>query len=158
MPENVSIAKALAERFTHYREHINQIADQLRAHRKIIDLCPLPCAMANNEGDCIYANKVLCDISGTSVFEMQGTGWQKFIWPGDLERVMSEWYAFARDPALRTFEIECGLTRASGKPLSVLFKATQMADGNIISFGIPLKFSNFVAWIKGADMENLPDI
>jgi len=157
MPESTSVAAALAERFNQYRAEIEHIAEQLRAHKKLIDLCPVPLFFANNVGDCIYVNKLLAAMLAVTVFDLQGTGWQQVLTERSHDAVITSWYEFVKDPCQKTYEIEAGLMRKGRSPIDVLIKAEQLPDGNILGFAIPLRFVGYVAWIRGADLSSLPD-
>jgi PAS domain S-box-containing protein len=156
MPQSYSIATALAEKFVQYKAQIEQIARQLRAHKKLIDLCPIPSFLANSIGDCVYINRVFCGIVGTDVFHMQGTGWKDYILSSDSERVSKEWYNFVLDAKQRTFELDVTFSRRDGRTMTALVKAEQMDDTSIVGFAIPLHFEHFVEWIRGSDLSSLP--
>lgn len=56
------------------------------------------------QGNCIRANQALLVMTGRSVDDLQGSGWENIVLPADRERVWAEWRdAVAR---ARTFESE----------------------------------------------------
>lgn len=156
MPEH-SIALALAERFISLRSEIDTVTKQLEHHRTMVDLCPLPCFMADTKGNCVYINRIFGVLLGARIEDMQGDLWHHYIVPSDLDSVIATWTAFINSP-IRNFESEIRYLHHDGHAVTMLIKAAQAKDLSIVGYGIPLRFETIVAWARGIDLARLHDL
>jgi PAS domain S-box-containing protein len=156
MPESRSIALALAHRFVEYEDRIEDIASQLRQYKNVIDLCPLPMFFADEKGNCVYANQAMQRLLDDSLENIQHDGWQDHVHPDDLGETIHVWSSFVKDPSCRVYEHQHRYIWHDGTSIEVLVKAQQMPCNSIVGFAVPTNFMNFTAWLRGADLENLP--
>jgi PAS domain S-box-containing protein len=158
MPESRSVALELARKFADYKDRIESVSSQLRQHKAVIDLCPLPMFTADEEGRCVYVNNALCQITGIAIENWQHDLWKHNIHPDDVAGVVEAWNSFVQDPARATYEHQNRFVRHDGAVIEMLVKARQMPCKSIIGILIPTRFFSFVGWLRGADLENLPSI
>lgn len=57
----------------------------------ILDLMPTAIYECDLEGNCIHANKALCDLFGLNLEQMMGSGWLAGIHPDDREKTYDRW-------------------------------------------------------------------
>lgn len=90
---------------------------------------------SDGRGNCIRANQALLNMTGRSVDDLQGSGWENIVLPADRERVWAEW----RDAVAhrRTFESEYRVINPMARrAYSVTAVATPFfaADGEVIGW------------------------
>jgi PAS domain-containing protein len=159
MPESLTIATKLAQRFTEYRDRIDQISGQLRQYKVMIDLCPLPTIFCESHGHLVYANTAYLQmVLAADLSDVQQDLWLNVVHPEDLARVQACWKAFLTDPQQNRFEIEYRCVRNDDKMFTVLLKAQQILSSNIVGYIVPTMFSGFTQWLRGSDLSSMPGL
>ena len=141
MPESRSIALQLAQRFVEYKDKIEDIAAQVRRHKRILDLCPVPMFLTDEHGKCVYVNPAKLKLTGGTLDEMQYDGWQSFVYPDDLEALLTAWIQFVQDHNQHTFSHRYRYLRPDGVELEVVTEARMLDDQSIVGFVLPTKCS-----------------
>ena len=141
MPESRSIALQLAQRFVEYKDRIDDVAAQVRRHKRILDLCPVPMFLTDEHGKCVYVNPAKLKLVGGTLDEMQYDGWQHFVYPEDLPHLLNAWTQFVQDHNQHTFSYTYRYQRPDGSALAVVTEARMLDDHSIVGFVLPLKCS-----------------
>lgn len=62
--------------------------------KQALDLAPIGIFLTDNNGLCTYVNKKYLELTGLSVEECVGTGWEKGLCDSERDRVVNEWYSY----------------------------------------------------------------
>lgn len=96
-----ALAKAYAELETRVKQRTAELTvakEALQAQeerfRCLSSCSPTGIFMADIDGRCTYANPRCLAITGLSLAEILGEGWQQAIHPEDRDRVLAEWLAY----------------------------------------------------------------
>jgi PAS domain S-box-containing protein len=102
--------------------------------RTLASLAPIGLFLTDAQGSVVYVNEHWCEITGLSAPEALGQGWAQALPADELERVMAEWHAAARDG--RAFECEHRVDRPDGQTRWVACRALTERDehGRIVGF------------------------
>ena len=158
MPESHSIALALAHRFVSYENQIETVAAKLRTHKNILDLCPLPMFLTDEDGKCVYVNNAMCRITGVKLEDLQYDFWIDYVYADDRLETVASWNDFVKNPGVTTYEHQHRYIRPDSTVINVLVKAKQMPCKAIVGFAIPTADFNFADWLRGANLDSLPPI
>jgi PAS domain S-box-containing protein len=89
------------------------------------DLQEQPLMYADEDGDCVFANRSFCDITGIRAEDAHGSGWSRALHGGDRVTVVEEIRAAAEEQ--RAYSMVCRLVhqgtgattqvRATGRPI-----------------------------------------
>ena len=66
--------------------------------RTIVESSPVGIFLCDVEGSIAYRNNTLREIHGTGPDDDYGFGWTRFVHPDDLQRVLTDWAAYASNP------------------------------------------------------------
>ena len=101
-----------------------QIKDSELRFRTLAEFSPVGIFQTDIKGDCIYVNKVWCDIAGISVEQAAGKGWVSALHPEDRELVADAWYRMTQSGG--HFEMEYRFLTPSGKVTWVFGRAVEL--------------------------------
>lgn len=103
-------------------------------YEALADISPVGIFFTDAEGNCLHVNRRWCEISGITIEEAEGQGWGKAIHAEDLERVVSLWYACAKNN--QPFSTEYRFASPRGKVTWVLgnARAVMSADGSVTGY------------------------
>jgi PAS domain S-box-containing protein len=97
-------------------------------YRTLAESMPILVWTAAPDGALDYGNQVLADYIGAPSTEVYGTGWHKFIFPDDVERLASAWATSIATGA--PLEVEYRLRRHDGVYQWFLIRALPMRDSS----------------------------
>jgi PAS domain S-box-containing protein len=80
------------------------VAESEHRFRMLTELAPVGIFLSDAQGDCLFVNPKWCELSGLSVEEAKGKGWQRAVHPEDRERVVGEGHSAGQ--ARKAFEME----------------------------------------------------
>lgn len=80
-----------------------------------------------------YWNDQLCEITGMSVEEAQGTGWAQGVHPEDRERVFAEWYE--SDEKRASWRSDCRFIHRDGRTTWAIVQAARLHDQQGVTTG-----------------------
>lgn len=69
--------------------------------------------VTDSKGECVFVNKLWCELAGMSIKEALGQGWSNALHPDDREKVSKEWYDSVAQG--REFCCEYRFQRSDGK-------------------------------------------
>lgn len=89
--------------------HIENQKNELDRFKKALDLSPVGIFLTDKNGLCIYVNRTYAYLTGLSIKDCIGTGWEYGVCESDRVRVTNAWYEYAEKnkeiSALNPFEI-----------------------------------------------------
>jgi len=99
-----------------------------------LDLLPTPIYECDIHGNCIHANKALCELFELEHAEMMGTGWLQGIHPDDREKTYDRWMnAIAKKiPYEAEYRIRGAESRTIKPSASLAFPLYE--NGEVISY------------------------
>lgn len=80
-----------------YREDVVTKLQKDELFRAVSESLPLALFITDTKGDCIYVNRVYEEISGVVIDDALGRGWIKGIHPDDRDKVVADWYVYAKN-------------------------------------------------------------
>ena len=100
----------------------------------IFEFAPVGIYMADIDGNCLHVNPTWCTISGMSLEQALGSGWQKAIHPDDRETVFKAWQTSVETG--QPFQCSYRFLKPDGNSISVIGTANRQtdADGNTLAF------------------------
>ncbi|HMM76047.1 MAG TPA: PAS domain-containing protein [Gammaproteobacteria bacterium] len=102
--------------------------------RTIVDNSPVGIFLCDLRGGIVYRNQTLCLIHGTGPDDDYGLGWQRFVHPDDVERVLRDWGAYARDPQGLHDTVWRACTPRRGERLLRIRTAAIREDKRVLGF------------------------
>lgn len=81
--------KSIKDRITRIDNSLKK--EELRNKLLADSLLTIGAYECNSDGDCVWANKALCDMFGMSFADMMGNGWLSAICEPDRKRVWKDW-------------------------------------------------------------------
>lgn len=95
----------------------------------VIDLNTLPVYLCSTDGECVMANRAICELFGLSRAEMMGRGWLAGIAPDDRARTWQRWQESisARIPYETSYLVR---NQRTGQRWSITTVAVPIIDAN----------------------------
>lgn len=111
---------------------IKQLVFNMTARQcALVDGLGDPMWESDANGDCVKANRALLQLTGRSLQEMQGGGWENSIVSADRDRVWDEWCDAVE--RRRSFESRYRIRSIDGEIYTVDAIATPIRDGDAVS-------------------------
>src|ERR1700751_5563497 len=96
-----------------FRYRIVRLANEEQRFPEAIETMPAMAFIARSDGSCTFVNRGWVEVTGLTVEQSAGSGWQAAVHPDDLSRVVNKWHA----------------SLASGEPLEHEMRVRRVADG-----------------------------
>ncbi|UCE65423.1 MAG: MEDS domain-containing protein [Candidatus Zixiibacteriota bacterium] len=110
--------------------------------RNLVNSAPVALIMTDTSGRCLFANEHWQMLSGLTLQESIGIGWQKVIYPDDVGKIGSWWYRGEKKPA--DPETECRICSIEGRKKRIALKSSPLYDDNGSMIGFIAAFSEIV--------------
>ena len=114
------------EDITDRKEKEKLIPDQEIKFRKLADNVRVMIWTATPDGKKNYFNQYLFDYTGLTFDKLEGDGWHQYVFPGDLERTITQWRQSVEEG--NDFKIEIRIRRHDGEYCWFLSQATAQKD------------------------------
>jgi PAS domain S-box-containing protein len=108
--------------------------------RKMLNAAPVAIIMTDSGGRCLFVNEYWSVLSGLTLQESIGAGWQKSIHPDDVGKIGSWWYRGEKnyvDPGT-----ECRIISAKGDTKWVDLKSSPVLDNTGDTIGYIASFAD----------------
>ncbi|TAE59970.1 MAG: PAS domain S-box protein [Nostocales cyanobacterium] len=79
------------EDITERKEIEQALQESERRYATLTTSAPVGIYRIDSKGNCLYVNPKWCEITGLTFLEAIGSGWKKALYPGDREKVETEW-------------------------------------------------------------------
>jgi PAS domain S-box-containing protein len=134
-------ARSLAEVFAERNKVFAERKSALELYRNVVDTCPLPTFLADDQGQLVYANCAYCRLVGAeNLEEVLGNGWKNFLAPGCRERIYAEWRRMIARRVQKFERVEPNLqSHQSGAVVSAI-RVMRLECGHYVGFIVPEKF------------------
>jgi|GEM_PF-2093679 len=102
-------------------------------YQTLTELAPVGIFETNAEGKVVYVNKKWCELSGLSVKEALGTGWENAMHPEDREFVKNLWYKHVSEGI--SFNTTFRFHRKDGSSIHILTLSNPIRNKNGVITG-----------------------
>jgi diguanylate cyclase (GGDEF)-like protein/PAS domain S-box-containing protein len=104
-----------------------------RLVQALIGHTPVGVFVTNTEGECVYVNNRLCELTGLPIEQQMGFGWRTALHPDDADRVATAWEAATRDGT--HFSQDQRFVRPDGSVCQVETSASALRDQDGVLIG-----------------------
>jgi len=122
----LSLAVAGGTMMVYYQKTKLGLAASEKRFRTLADMAPVGILLTNADGECQFANRRWCEITGLVPDEAAGCGWLRALHEEDARGVVEQW--FQVEPGERILNRECRLKTPDGKTTWISGSAVALHD------------------------------
>lgn len=145
-------SRILERRLAEYEKNLGVFKESESYFRNLVNAAPVAIVMTDKGGKCLFVNDYWRQLSGLSLQESIGSGWQKVVHREDIGRMGVWWYGRRKKnygPGTL-----CRINTAGGKVKRVELKSSPLYDDNGSMFGYIAMFSEIDEHIISENEDN----